>query len=106
MLVVTCPGQGAQSPGMLTPWTEVEGFTETLGHAGEIVGADLLAHGTTSDADTIRDTAVAQPLLGATALAAAGTAMLGLLVVDWSPDSASGAAVALTPFGAVASCRF
>ncbi len=69
VLVVACPGQGAQSPGMLVPWTEVDGFSEAVGHAGEVVGSDLLAHGTTSDADTIRDTAVAQPLLVATALA-------------------------------------
>ncbi|MBO3093754.1 ACP S-malonyltransferase [Cellulomonas dongxiuzhuiae] len=69
MLVVACPGQGAQSPGMLLPWTEVDGFADALRHAGDVVGIDLLAHGTTSDADTIRDTAVAQPLLVATALA-------------------------------------
>ncbi|MBF0686953.1 MAG: ACP S-malonyltransferase [Cellulomonas sp.] len=69
MLVVACPGQGAQSPGMLVPWTEVDGFADALRHAGDVVGTDLLAHGTTSDADTIRDTAVAQPLLVATALA-------------------------------------
>ncbi|UZN01738.1 ACP S-malonyltransferase [Cellulomonas sp. S1-8] len=69
MLVVACPGQGAQSPGMLVPWTEVDGFTDALTRASDVVGADLLAHGTTSDADTIRDTAVAQPLLVATALA-------------------------------------
>ncbi|GIG39961.1 ACP S-malonyltransferase [Cellulomonas phragmiteti] len=69
MLVVACPGQGAQSPGMLVPWTEVDGFADALRHAGDVVGTDLLAHGTTSDAETIRDTAVAQPLLVATALA-------------------------------------
>lgn len=54
---------------MLAPWTEVDGFADALRHAGDVVGVDLLAHGTTSDADTIRDTAVAQPLLVATALA-------------------------------------
>ena len=54
---------------MLVPWTEVDGFADALRHAGDVVGTDLLAHGTTSDADTIRDTAVAQPLLVATALA-------------------------------------
>lgn len=69
MLVVACPGQGAQSPGMLVPWTEVDGFADSLARASDVVGVDLLAHGTTSDAETIRDTAVAQPLLVATALA-------------------------------------
>lgn len=62
---------------MLVPWTEVDGFADHLRHAGDVVGLDLLAHGTTSDADTIRDTAVAQPLLVATALASV-RALLGV----------------------------
>ncbi|QCB93347.1 ACP S-malonyltransferase [Cellulomonas shaoxiangyii] len=69
MLVVACPGQGAQSPGMLAAWLEVDGVADVLARASEVTGTDLVAHGTTSDADTIRDTAVAQPLLVATALA-------------------------------------
>lgn len=81
MLVVACPGQGAQSPGMLTPWTEVDGFSDALTRASDVVGVDLLAHGTTSDADTIRDTAVAQPLLVATALASL-RAVLGVPTGD------------------------
>ncbi|MGN8245204.1 ACP S-malonyltransferase [Cellulomonas soli] len=70
MLVVVSPGQGAQSPGMLAPWLELPVVAETLSRASATTGVDLLAHGTTSDADTIRDTAVAQPLLVSTALAA------------------------------------
>ncbi|ADG75043.1 Acyl transferase [Cellulomonas flavigena DSM 20109] len=85
MLVVACPGQGAQSPGMLTPWTEVDGFADALRRASEVVGSDLLAHGTTSDAETIRDTAVAQPLLVATALAS----LRALLGADAATDLAS-----------------
>ena len=85
VLVVACPGQGAQSPGMLVPWTEVDGFTDALTRAGDVVGADLLAHGTTSDADTIRDTAVAQPLLVATALASLRA------VLDVAPGTELGA---------------
>ncbi|MCG2798173.1 MAG: ACP S-malonyltransferase [Cellulomonas sp.] len=69
MLVVVCPGQGAQSPGMLTPWLELPPVEACLDRAAELTGVDLVAHGTTSDAETIRDTAVAQPLLVATALA-------------------------------------
>ncbi|WP_407344006.1 ACP S-malonyltransferase [Pengzhenrongella phosphoraccumulans] len=68
MLVVVCPGQGAQSPGMLAPWLELPGLTERLAGYSSVVGQDLAAHGTTSDAATIRDTAVAQPLLVASAL--------------------------------------
>ncbi|ASR54812.1 ACP S-malonyltransferase [Cellulomonas sp. CW35] len=69
MLVVVCPGQGAQSPGMLAPWLELPSVAEAVGRASQATGLDLVAHGTTSDADTIRDTAVAQPLLVASALA-------------------------------------
>lgn len=69
MLVVVCPGQGAQSPGMLAPWLELPVVAESVDRSSRTAGLDLRAHGTTSDADTIRDTAVAQPLLVASALA-------------------------------------
>ena len=70
MIVVVCPGQGAQAPGMLTPWLEVPAFAASLGRQQEAAGLDLIAHGTVSDADTIRDTAVAQPLIVGTSVAA------------------------------------
>ncbi len=63
MLVVVAPGQGAQTPGFLTPWLDVPGVAERLEWLSLVSGVDLLAHGTKSDADTIRDTAVAQPLI-------------------------------------------
>ena len=69
VLAVVCPGQGAQSPGMLAPWLELPSVAESIARASRTTGLDLVAHGTTSDAETIRDTAVAQPLLVATALA-------------------------------------
>ncbi len=72
MLVIVCPGQGAQSPGMLSPWLDLEGVGERLAAFSEAAGLDLLAHGTTSDAETIRDTAVAQPLIVGAGLVAAG----------------------------------
>ena len=53
---------------MLAPWLELPGLADRLGSYSDVVGQDLAAHGTTSDAPTIRDTAVAQPLLVATAL--------------------------------------
>ncbi len=53
---------------MLTPWLEVPGLSDTLEWYSAVTGIDLLTHGTTSDADTIRDTAVAQPLIVATSL--------------------------------------
>ncbi len=63
VLIVVCPGQGSQSPGFLSPWLELPGFEDRLRWLSAVAGVDLVAHGTTSDADTIRDTAVAQPLI-------------------------------------------
>ena len=63
MLVVVAPGQGAQTPGFLTPWLDVPGAQARLDWLSVVSGVDLIEHGTRSDADTIRDTAVAQPLL-------------------------------------------
>jgi [acyl-carrier-protein] S-malonyltransferase len=71
MLVITAPGQGAQAPGFLTPWLELPGFADRLASWSELAGCDLIRCGTTADADEIRDTAIAQPLLVAAAIAAA-----------------------------------
>lgn len=70
VLAIVCPGQGSQSPGMLTPWLELAGVSDLLSGFSTAAGLDLVAHGTTSDADTIRDTAVAQPLIVSTSLIA------------------------------------
>jgi [acyl-carrier-protein] S-malonyltransferase len=71
VLVLVAPGQGAQTPGFLTPWLELPGLADRLGAWSEVAGIDLVAYGTTAGADEIRDTAVAQPLLVAAALASA-----------------------------------
>jgi [acyl-carrier-protein] S-malonyltransferase len=71
MLIITAPGQGAQTPGFLAPWLELPGVTERLGTWSELAKCDLIKAGTTADADEIRDTAVAQPLLVAAGLVAA-----------------------------------
>lgn len=63
VLVVVAPGQGSQTPGFLAPWLELPGVKDRLEWLGAVAGLDLVAHGTTSDADTIRDTAIAQPLI-------------------------------------------
>ena len=68
MLVIVCPGQGSQTPGFLAPWLELPGLADRLSWLSAVSGLDLVAHGTTSDADTIRDTAVAQPLIVAAGL--------------------------------------
>lgn len=63
MIVIVCPGQGSQTPGFLGPWLELPGLREHLTELSDAAGVDLVAHGTVSDEDTIKDTAVAQPLL-------------------------------------------
>ena len=68
MLVVVAPGQGSQVPGFLAPWLELPGAADRLDWLGTVAGLDLVRHGTVSDADTIRDTAVAQPLIVAAGL--------------------------------------
>ncbi|GAA4680525.1 ACP S-malonyltransferase [Streptomyces chumphonensis] len=68
MLVLVAPGQGAQAPGFLNPWLELPGVADLLTQWSEITGLDLVRYGTEADADEIRDTAVAQPLLVAAGL--------------------------------------
>ncbi|GAA1179000.1 acyltransferase domain-containing protein [Nesterenkonia xinjiangensis] len=71
MLAIVCPGQGSQTSGFLAPWLEEADSRETLQAWSEVAGTDLLHHGTESDEETIRDTAVAQPLIVAASLLAA-----------------------------------
>lgn len=71
MLVIVAPGQGAQTPGFLTPWLEDPVFASRLDWLGTVAGIDLAHYGTQADAEAIRDTRIAQPLLVATALVAA-----------------------------------
>lgn len=76
MLVIVAPGQGAQVPGFLSPWLELPGMAPRFEAWSEMAGLDLARYGTTADADQIRDTAVAQPLLVSAGLATA-TALMG-----------------------------
>ena len=71
MLVIAAPGQGAQTPGFLTPWLEDPVFANRLEWLSTVAGLDLTHYGTEADADTIRDTAIAQPLLVASGLVTA-----------------------------------
>lgn len=68
MLVVVAPGQGSQTPGFLEPWLAIPRVYDRMRWLSTVAGLDLIAHGTTSDADTIKDTAIAQPLLVAAGL--------------------------------------
>ncbi len=68
MLVIVAPGQGAQAPGFLSPWLELPGFEERLNWLSAVADLDLVRYGTEADADAIRDTAIAQPLIVASGL--------------------------------------
>ncbi len=56
---------------MLDPWLEDPTFVSRLTWLSAVAGLDLAHYGTKADADTIRDTAIAQPLLVGTGLVAA-----------------------------------
>jgi [acyl-carrier-protein] S-malonyltransferase len=68
VLAVLAPGQGAQKPGMLSPWLDLPAAEPFFRWAGAIADADLLTLGTTGDAEAIKDTAVTQPLVVAMSL--------------------------------------
>ncbi|MFG2312849.1 ACP S-malonyltransferase [Streptomyces sp. NPDC048566] len=87
MLVLVAPGQGAQTPGFLTPWLELPGAADRVAAWSDAIGLDLAHYGTAADADAIRDTAVAQPLLVAAGLLSA--AALG----DVRPGAVAGHSV-------------
>ena len=78
MLVLVAPGQGAQTPGFLTPWLDLPGAADRVAAWSDAIGLDLAHYGTQADADAIRDTSVAQPLLVAAGLLSA--AALGDIV--------------------------
>jgi [acyl-carrier-protein] S-malonyltransferase len=68
VLAIVAPGQGAQTPGFLTPWLAEPQFADRLNWLSTVAGIDLAFYGTEADAETIRDTAIAQPLLVASGL--------------------------------------
>jgi [acyl-carrier-protein] S-malonyltransferase len=118
VIALLAPGQGAQTPGMLTPWLAEAGARETVARWSAAVELDLERLGTTADAEEIRDTAVTQPLVVATALLAhaaladrvalpparRGEAVTDLVAAGHSVGELAAAAVAgvLTPDAAVA----
>jgi [acyl-carrier-protein] S-malonyltransferase len=87
MLVVVCPGQGSQTPGFLEPWLQNPEYAEQLRDMSARSATDLVSAGTIGDADTIRDTAIAQPLI-----VAAGLLALTALFADGRRASIGGIA--------------
>jgi [acyl-carrier-protein] S-malonyltransferase len=71
MLIASCPGQGSQTAGFLGPWlTEVQNFRSELEKLSLASGLDLVNLGTTADDAQIKNTAIAQPLIVASSIAA------------------------------------
>jgi [acyl-carrier-protein] S-malonyltransferase len=106
MLAIIAPGQGSQTPGMLSPWLEDSKLRAMAQEISEAIGLDLIALGTTGDADEIKDTANAQPLIVAAGLMSAhalGTAGSFSYVAGHSVGEITAAAIAgvLTPVDAM-----
>jgi len=72
VLALLAPGQGSQTPGFLAPWLQSELATSLINIWSDVTELDLTRLGSTADADEIRDTSKAQPLLVAGALMSAG----------------------------------
>jgi len=68
VIIAVFPGQGSQTPGFLAPWLALDGARDRLEEYSDAAGIDLIAAGTEWDADRIRDTKVAQPLIVAASL--------------------------------------
>ncbi len=110
VIALLAPGQGAQTPGMLALWLVDDATRATLARWSATTGLDLERLGTTADAEEIKDTAVTQPLVVATALIAHGLLSAhielpaSLVTAGHSVGELAAAAIAgvLTPDAAVA----
>jgi [acyl-carrier-protein] S-malonyltransferase len=69
LIAITCPGQGAQTPGFLSAWLELDVFRSEIEKYSEILEMNLIHFGTKADAEQIKDTRIAQPLIVAASMA-------------------------------------
>jgi [acyl-carrier-protein] S-malonyltransferase len=68
VLAIIAPGQGSQTPGMFNSWIQDPSLKELIVTWSDAIGLDLLHLGTVADAEEIKDTANAQPLIVAASL--------------------------------------
>ena len=71
MLAIVAPGQGSQTPGFLAPWVEIPKVRELLAWWSAVADIDLIRLGTVADAEEIKETENAQPLIVAAGLVGA-----------------------------------
>jgi [acyl-carrier-protein] S-malonyltransferase len=101
VLAIIAPGQGSQTPGMLNSWIADPELKQLVESWSQSIDLDLLRLGTTAEADEIKDTANAQPLIVATSLLGAHALDLNDFAVTSGHSVGEIAAAALS--GAISS---
>jgi len=99
VLAIIAPGQGSQTPGMFNSWVANPVFHELLSKWSMRIDVDLIRLGTTADAEEIKDTANAQPLIVAASLL--GAHALGVKNFSFTSGHSVGELVAAAISGAI-----
>lgn len=99
MLAIIAPGQGSQTPGMFNSWIQDPVLKALIISWSDAIGLDLLQLGTTADAEEIKDTANAQPLIVAASLL--GAHALGIKDFDATSGHSVGELAAAALSGAI-----
>ena len=99
MLAIIAPGQGSQTPGMFASWATNPQLHELLSQWSMRIDLDLIRLGTTADADEIKDTANAQPLIVAASLL--GAHALGIKEFAYTSGHSVGELAAAALSGAI-----
>ena len=99
MLAIIAPGQGSQTPGMFNSWIADPSLKELIVSWSDAIGLDLLRLGTVADAEEIKDTANAQPLIVAASLL--GAHALGIKKVAVTSGHSVGELAAAAISGAI-----
>jgi [acyl-carrier-protein] S-malonyltransferase len=99
VLAIIAPGQGSQTPGMFNSWVSNPVFHELLSKWSMRIDVDLIRLGTTADADEIKDTANAQPLIVAASLL--GARALGIKSFSFTSGHSVGELAAAAISGAI-----
>ena len=99
MLAIIAPGQGSQTPGMFNSWVTNPIFHELLAKWSMRIDVDLIRLGTKADAEEIKDTANAQPLIVAASLL--GAHALGIKNFSFTSGHSVGELAAAAISGAI-----